>query len=226
ADQTMQDVIGVCRDNQLFDRQAHLFGQITGVNVAKVTRGHRERYRTMRAAEREGSAKVVNTLGHDARPIDGIVRNELAIGWQKTLCAETSLHLRLAIVKIAFDRDVVNFFAEYRRHLTTLYVGDATIRMQNKYIDILAALAALDRRRAGIARGRAHNHDFALIAFQHVVEQPTEHLQRKILERQRRPLMQLHHPLIVIELYQWCDRGMAKIDIGIVDDRFQIGIRN
>ena len=69
------------------------------------------------------------------------------------------LHHLLAVVEVALHRDVVDVVAGHRGHLPALHLGDALVRMQDEDVDVGAAAAALDRRRAGVARGRAQHHD-------------------------------------------------------------------
>ena len=62
----------------------------------------------MRGAEGQAGVKVVDDLGHDARPVDGVHRHQPAPGGQKILGAEAGLDHRLTGVEIALDRQVVN----------------------------------------------------------------------------------------------------------------------
>ena len=75
-------------------------------------------------------------------------------------------------------------------HLSTLYVGDAPIRIKNKNIHLLAVPAAFYCRTARIARGRTHNDDPLSSPGQHMIKEPSQQLQREIFERESGPVEQ------------------------------------
>ena len=58
--------------------------------------------------------------------------------------------------------------------------------VQNKDIQVVAVAAAFDGRRAGVARGGAHDHRAFTTLFQEVIQQSPQQLQRHVFKRQRR----------------------------------------
>ena len=73
----------------------------------------------------------------------------------------------------------------------------------------------LDRRRAGIAGGRADDRHTAPASASIVVHQPRDQLHRHVLERQGRAVKQLQHELIGTDLAERNHRRMAERGIGV-----------
>ena len=72
----MQNIVAIGGDHQVMDRQAHPVRQIARIDIAEIAGRHGEVNGPIRAAHSKGSIKVVNDLGHDACPVDGINRDE------------------------------------------------------------------------------------------------------------------------------------------------------
>ncbi len=122
----------------------------------------------MRRAQLQGSVEVVHNLGHDARPVDGIDRYQ-ARAFQETLVGKAGFDHFLAVVEVSFNGDVMDIFAEDGRHLTTLHLRHAVMRVHDENIDVFTGAATFNRRRAGITRGCAHNHDALTALRQYMV---------------------------------------------------------
>ncbi len=120
----------------------------------------------------------------------------------------------------------MNVLTEDGGHLPTLHLRHALVRVQDEDIDVFAVLAPFDGRRAGVAGGSADDHHALAALFQHVVEQATEQLQGKVLERQGRAVEQLQYPLVAVQLAQRCDGAMGKHAVRLFQDLFKIRIRN
>ena len=118
----MQHVIAVSRDDQIIHRQAHSMREISRINIAKVTRRHREVDRLVRTAQREGRVKIVDDLSHDACPVDRIDRNQRSSVRKKCVGNKAGFHQRLAIIKIAPNSDIVDVVSRDSRHLAALHV--------------------------------------------------------------------------------------------------------
>ena len=129
----------------------------------------------MRRTEGDACRHVIDNLGHDTGPVDGIDRDQ-ACAVQKRLIGETGLDHGLCIVEIALDGDVVHVGRIDRGHLASLHLGHALVRMQDKDIQVVTRLAALDGRRAGITRGRAHDHALLAARTQEMIEQAAQEL--------------------------------------------------
>ena len=96
--------------------------------------------------------------------------------------------------------------------------------IQDEHVRALAAAERLDRRRAGVARGRAENDAAPVALGQRPVHRAAEETHREILERQRRPVEQLEQEQIVVELDQRRARGVAEVAIGVFGHRQQFGV--
>ena len=92
--------------------------------------------------------------------------------------------------------DVVDIGALHCCHLPALHVRHPAVGVEDEYVDIAAAFAALDGGRAGITGGRTHDHHFLVLAFQHIVEEAAQQLQGEVLEGQGGTVEQLQHPLV------------------------------
>ena len=225
AHEAVQDVVAIGSNDQLADRQAHIARQVTGEDVAEVAGGYRERHGARRAAELQGRVEVVDDLRHDARPVDRVDRNQTG-ALEEALIGEAGLDHLLAVVEVTFDGNVMDVVAKDAGHLATLHLGHPVVRVHDEDVDILASLAAFNSRRAGVTGGRAHD-DHALAALdQEVVEQATQQLQGKVLERQGRAVEQLHHPLVAVQLTKRRDRLVLKNAVGVLQNLFEVSIRN
>ena len=153
----VEDVVDVGGHDQPLDRQAHLRRDIAGEHIAEVARGHRKRDLAMRCAKLERCGKVIHHLRHQPRPVDRVDRREAQPGGHRRI-AEHPFHHRLAIVEAgAFDRDVVDVGGQHRGHLAALDVADAALGVEHEDLHSLAPGHRIDRRRSGIAAGRAHD---------------------------------------------------------------------
>ncbi len=64
--------------------------------------------------------EVVDDLGHDPGPVDGVDSCQLGFATQERLVAETLLHHALTVVEVATHRNVVDVFTLNGGHLTAL----------------------------------------------------------------------------------------------------------
>ncbi len=223
--ETVQDVVAVGGNDQLIDRQPHVARQVAGEDVTEIAGRDREGDRTRRAAQLQCGMEVVDDLGHDPRPVDRVDCHQ-AGALEEPLVGEAGLDHLLAVIEVAFDGDVVNVVAEDGGHLPALHFRHALVRVQDEDVDVLAAAAAFDGRRAGITRGGAHDHHALATLGQHVVEQTAEQLQGEILEGQGRTVEQLEHPLVAVQLAQRGNGAMGENAIGLFQDFLEVGIRN
>ena len=128
----------------------------------------------------------------------------------------------LAIVEGALDRDGMDVGGVDRRHLPPLHVGDAAVRVEDEDVDALEPLEGVDRRAAGVARGRADDGGaLAAQRFRTWSISRAEQLHRHVLEGERRAVEELEHEEIVAELRQRADGRMAEGGIGRRDHRAQ-----
>ncbi|KPM74675.1 hypothetical protein AOG27_20945, partial [Pseudoalteromonas lipolytica] len=177
----VQDVVGVGGDDEALHRQPHAVGHVAGEDVAEVGRGHAEAHLALRRAQRHGGGHVVDDLGHDARPVDGVDRHQ-AGAIQEGLVGEARLDHRLGVVEVALDGDVEDVVRQHRGHLAALYLRDPVVGVEDEDVEVVAVAAALDGGRAGVAGGRPHDHRPLAALLQEVVEDAAQQLQRHVLE--------------------------------------------
>mgnify|MGYP000057740070 CR=1 FL=1 len=106
----------------------------------------------------------------------------------------------IAIALLALASSVVVLPAASVADQQTLTQTDtAIIEMKVGKIGFLIG-EGLDRRRAGIARGGAHDDDLAMLALQDIVQQAAQQLQGEVLERQGRAVKQFKGVRPVVQL--------------------------
>ncbi|MGY3107652.1 hypothetical protein ACVWW7_004279 [Bradyrhizobium sp. LM6.9] len=190
----------------------------------KLPVGTNEVHHARRCADGNGGGEIVDHLGDDARPIDGIdagQRGRIA----EAMVVEHPLHERLAIVEIAFDSERVDIGRACRGHHPPLHLGNAAVRKQHDEIDILEPRERVDRSTAGVAGGRDHDGGALAALGKHMVHQPRDQLHRHILEGERRTMEQLQHELVRRHLAQRHHRRMAEGGVGLVRHATEFGIR-
>ena len=92
------------------------------------------------------------------------------------------------------------------------------LREQHDGVDALGAAEGLDGRAAGVARGGADDGDALAAGSQHAVHQPRQQLHGHVLEGQRRPVEQLQHPQVAVDLDERGDGRVAEAGIGVAGD--------
>ncbi len=98
----------------------------------------------------------------------------------------------------------------HRGHLAALNLTDPPLGVQHVDSRPLLAAHRLDRRRSGIAGGRADDGHARIAGFQNHLEKLAQQLQRHVLEGQGRTMEQLHQPEVGVELLQGRDGAMGK----------------
>ena len=142
------------------------------------------------------------------------------------------------------NRERVDVRPVDRRHLPALHVGDAALRVENEDFDLGLPGERLDRRGAGVARGRSNDRRPLSALMQDPIHRPAQPLHGEILERQRRPVEQLEREQVVLDLRDRRSRRPAEVsirgarqppDLGLVevladewrhDPRRRFGVRN
>jgi len=124
---------------------------------------------------------------------------------------EHGFHHRLAVVKRPLHRDAVHVVRLHGRHLPPLHLADPPVGVEDEHVHVRAALEPLNRRRSGIARGRAHDGRARAALAQDMVKQPAQELERHVLERERGAAEQLHEPQVGPQLAQ---RGYGAVREG------------
>ena len=102
-----------------------------------------------------------------------------------------------------------------RRHLPALHVGDAAVREEDEDVGARLAAEGFDRRRAGVARGRAEDRRAPIAPLEGAVHRAPQPLHGEILEGEGRPVEQLEHEQVGVDLGQRRGRGVAEAGIGV-----------
>ena len=139
AEELVEHVVLVGREDQPADRQAHLARDMSGEDVAEIAGGHGEIDRSaVRFRRGEIAAEIVDDLGGDARPVDRIDRADPVAGLECGIGGHR-LDDVLAVVEHPVDRDVVDVGVRQRKHLRLLERAHPVLGRQHEDID--AALA-------------------------------------------------------------------------------------
>ena len=205
---------------QALDRQAHALGDEAGEDVAEIAGGNGERDRAVRAAERDGGREVVDDLGDDPGPVDGVDAGQ-SEAVAEGVVVEHRLHQGLAVVERTFHRNGVDVGRRDGRHLPALDLRDAAVRVEDDDVDPVEPAKGLDRSAAGIARGRADDRRTAPALGQHMVHEPGEELHGDVLERQGRPVEQLLDEEVIAELDERCDGRMREGAVRLLEHAAQ-----
>ncbi len=196
-DEAAEDIVAVGGDDQPLDRQAHALGQVAGEDVAKVAGGDGEAdlMTGIATGHPPPGVEVIDHLGEDARPVDGIdgAQAQLTLELQ---VAEELLDDALTVVEGAADGDGMDVGVQHRRHLPFLNGRDAPVREEDEDLDARLATHPGDGRRPRIPRGGADDIEPAAIPFQQVFKEIAQELQGHILEGRRRTVEEFQQPLI------------------------------
>ena len=157
AEEFIEHVVLVARENQPADRQAHAARDVAGIYVAEIAGGNREGDLLGIGFRRgEVSLEVVHDLRRDPRPVDRIHRAN-AVARLEGGVGVHLLHHVLAVVEHALHRKVVDVRVLQAVHLRALEGAHAALRREHEDIDVFLAAHRVFGRRTGIARGGAQD---------------------------------------------------------------------
>ena len=210
AEELVQHVVLVRRDDQSVDRQAHLLGDVARADVAEVTGRHGEAdLLIIRLRQLQPGGDVVYDLGHQARPVDGVHRTDAVIPLEIRIRGH-GLHHVLAVIEDPVQGDVEDIRVIQTEHLSLLERRHAPGRGQHEHADPLAATHRVLRRRARVTAGRAQDVQGLAAAGQLVLKQLAEQLHGHVLKRGRRPLREVAEVHAVLELRDGDDLLVRK----------------
>ena len=98
------------------------------------------------------------------------------------------------------------------------------MREQHDDVDVRAPAERLDRRAAGIARGRADDRGALAARGQRVVHEPRQQLHGEVLEGERRPVEQLGQEAVRPVLDQWHHGRVAERAVGFARHAGEVGV--
>ena len=135
------------------------------------------------------------------------------MGLSEVLIVEHCLDEILTIIKCAVDCHCAHVWCIDRRHLPTLHLADATVRIENHDVDVVARLHSVNGGAARVAACRTNDRHAFSARAQDVIKQSTQQLQCHVLERQRRTVEQLHQIVLILQWHERHDIGMAKFSV-------------
>ena len=219
----VQNVVLVGRHHQPVDGQAHAFGNVACKDVTKVAGGHGKADLAVRRADGHGGREVIDHLRQHAAPVDAVDARQFHRIAEFEI-VEHILQPCLTVVKVAIDSQRVHVAFAGCRHLAALHFGNAAMRVQDEDIDIVQPAKRLDRGRACVAAGGAHDGHPFTAPCQGGLEQLADQLHGKVLECQRRAVEQFQQEMPLIQLHQWRAGGVAEPGIGAVDTAAEFGV--
>ncbi|CAB4618855.1 unannotated protein [freshwater metagenome] len=197
SEELRQDVVAIRRDDKLRNRRSHSLRAITGEYISEVSCWHRERDWPTRSATKSNRARdVINHLGHDTCPVNGVHRGKIA-RFSEVLIGEERLDHVLTIIERPLDSDVVHIRCKNCCHLATLNIGHTTSRVKNEHLGCRAIAQCFDSSRTGVARGSPYDRDFFATASEFIVEKSSDKLKRDVFERKRWTVKKLCEPEVV-----------------------------
>ena len=88
------------------------------------------------------------------------------------------------------------------------------MRVEDEDVDLIESSERLHGSAAGVPRGGAHDRRAAAAALEGMIHQAPQELHGDILEGERRPVEELEHEQVVVELNQRAHRPMAEGRVG------------
>ena len=181
----VEDVVFVGGDDEVRNRQPHAFGDVAGVDVAEVAGGYGVVHlRALRQVEREVRLDVVHALRQHARPVDGVDRADVVAALVGGVGIDGFYQI-LAVVKDAFDGDVVDVRVLQAVHLRLLEGTHAAMRREHEDVDARLAAHRVFGGGAGVAAGRAEDVQPLVAGFKDVFHRVAEELHGDVLEGER-----------------------------------------
>ena len=151
----VQYVVFVGSDNQAVDGQAHLTGDMAGADIAEVAAWYAEAdFFVIARSGVEITGEVVHDLGDDTAPVDGVDCADMVFGFEFGIVLYGFDDV-LAVVKHAFNGDVVDVGILQAEHLRALECAHFAFRRQHEDVDTFFTAQGIFGGRAGIAAGGA-----------------------------------------------------------------------
>ena len=162
AEELVEHVVLVGREDQPADRQPHLLRDVAGEDVAEVAGRHGEiDRRADRRRHREIALEIVDDLRRHARPVDRVDGADRMAALEPGVAADR-LDDVLAFVEHAVDREIVDVGIGEREHLRRLERAHPALRREHEHANAALAAQRVLGRAAGVARGRADDVELAV----------------------------------------------------------------
>mmetsp|Transcript_28103 Transcript_28103/g.78809 ORF Transcript_28103/g.78809 Transcript_28103/m.78809 type:complete len:348 (-) Transcript_28103:51-1094(-) len=200
GEESVQNIILVGCHHQLANRKSHLLGVEARQDVTKVSGWdgvvNELIFEFGVVGNSEVTPKVVRGLCQHAAPIDGVD------GPQLDLVAEFGRVERclddvLTVIEGALHGNAVDVGVFHCRHLALLDGRNASQRKQDDAVDALLASQSVNGSGSGVAGCGTQHRQLASVGagFQEVLEKVAQHLQRNVLEGERRPVKEFQNSM-------------------------------
>ncbi len=124
-----EDVVGVGRDDQVGDGQAHALGRGSPQRCRRNCRsGRRSSPAGAAHRARRADGEVVDDLRDDAAPVDGVDAATAASRRGSAALRNRPFTMLWQSSNVPLERDVVDVGVEHRGHLAALHFGGAVLR--------------------------------------------------------------------------------------------------
>ena len=156
----VQYVVFIGGNNQAVDRQTHLAGNMAGADIAEVAAWYAEAdFFIIARSGIEITGKVIYDLSDDTAPVDGVDCTDVVFGFEFGIVLYGFDDV-LAVVKHAFNGDVVDISILQAEHLRTLECAHFAFRRQHEDINAFFTAQGIFGGRAGVAAGGAQDIEF------------------------------------------------------------------
>ena len=224
----VQHIVFIGGHHQFGYGQAHLPRHMAGADIAKIARWHGKRHLLGIAGRGlEVARKVIHHLRQQSCPVDRIDRADFVAAFEVQIVRHR-FHNVLAVVKHAFDGDVVDVVIEQAEHLRLLKRTHAPVRAGHEDAHAFFAAHGVFGRAARVATGGAQNVQGFATARQFVFKQIAQQLHGHVFKGQGGAVRQGLDVQIAIQLAQGHDGFCAKHlrGIGFGANGLQIGGRD
>jgi hypothetical protein len=235
-DEAVENVVRVGSDDELVDGETHALGEVTGQDVTKVSGGDDVANlggSSDLVGEREVGREVVDDLGEDTGPVDGVNRTKV-VGLAKNGMREKSLDNVLAVVESSLNGQIVDVVVENSGHLGLLDGGDLALGVKNENGNILLSAKTVNGSGAGVSTGSSNNSQgvaltilrdvLSVLADKEVLEEVSDKLERNVLESEGRTVEELHDVEVVLrnQVHNRRDVRVAEGGVRAVNERLEI----
>jgi hypothetical protein len=176
---------------------------------------------------REVSLEVVDHLGGDAAPVDGVDRADAIFRFEFKVIGNI-LHNVLAVVEHPAHGDVEDVGVPQAVHLGLLEGGHAVLRREHEHPHVVLAAHGVFGGGAGVAGGGAEDVDVLVGLVQGVLEQVAQELHGHVLEGQGGAVGQFQDVeaavCITLELAQGGDLAEVRIRTAVAVGFDRVGL--
>ena len=214
AEEFIEHVVFIGGDDEAADGQPHHARHVARADVAEVAAGHGE-IDGLRFALRglHPAGEVIDHLRQQPRPVDAVDGADAVAALEGQIGAD-GLDDVLAVVKHAFDGDVVDVGVLQAEHLRLLEGAHAPVRAEHEHADAALAAHGVFGGAAGVAAGGAQDVELralaAVFARQLVFKQVAQQLHGHVFEREGGAVGQGFEIKAFFQLFERRDGARAK----------------